>query len=439
MADYPAPSSDWRTNITFNPAYFITSSQVSLTQADGDDRYIKRNSGIANTQTTFTGGLQSSAAIETDTLSDNGAGFITTTTALLPNVNDGFNIGAPSLAFANVFGTQLRGNTINTLSGSGTITFSGVDSLTTLLVDNQTTLYPTLRSTVASSSTTLQLSGAGDVDIVIDDNNTGAADNSFRVRKNGLNGTGSEMFRLRDNSGTNTCTITGATTLGGTGITTPLTMDANGRELVFINAGQAEFRCVSADNNLIDLGNSAAVWRNCYLGGTLFVNTVNPRSGTLTTFSNDLTVTGTLTVGAFTIANAEFEVAMTAQTISNITPTTLTNYGTPSTNTGFTSFTSGVLTIATSGKYTISATVGFDTGSTAGSRAVAIYKNGSTLLSENVCADSGTSTSGGTTFCASTFTTKLVATDTLEIKVEQSSGSNRTIQTTSRFTCFFVA
>lgn len=173
--------------------------------------------------------------------------------------------------------------------------------------------------------------------------------------------------------------------------------------------------------------------------GTFNVDTINDRLGAGLSVTADTTVNGDLTVtGTLTFTNPALRVAMASQTIASATVETLTNYGTPSINQGFTSFTSGVLTIATTGNYLMSATVGFDTGSTSGDRTVAIYKNTSTLLAENVTAAAGSSTSGGVSYLTVSFCDNLAATDTIIIKVYQTSGTNRTIETTSILSVYLI-
>lgn len=89
----------------------------------------------------------------------------------------------------------------------------------------------------------------------------------------------------------------GTASFGSDSTTTALTMNANGREVVFINSPTPEFRPVSADNQAIDLGASAAQWKDTYTQ-TVVLN------GT-----NTLAETAAIPVGA--IAGYEFNSAAT--------------------------------------------------------------------------------------------------------------------------------
>lgn len=213
---------------------------------------------------TNSGGL---STLEVDTLSDNGAGKIT----ISSDTDIDGTLSVDSIAD----------------SGSGTVTFNGVDSSTTVVMDNQTTLFPTISSTTNSSATSLQLASAGSIHMVIDSNNTPGADDSFIVYKNALNALGTQLFRLRDVSGANSCSITGDTDISGDlEVTGSLTCDEmiasdnfgkitlnpstnniefhgdNSRKLVFTNT---EFRPFSASSGLLDLGSSSAEFRDIYL------------------------------------------------------------------------------------------------------------------------------------------------------------------------------
>jgi hypothetical protein len=116
-----------------------------------------------------------------------------------------------------------------------------------------------------------------------------------------------------------------------------------------------------------------------------------------------------------------YVVASGVQSIGNSSATTFTTYSTPITNVGFTSFSSGVLTIATAGTYVINVTGGFAANAT-GNRLICITHNGT---SERL-AQSFLSNAGGT-FPTATSNEQIVtlsATDTLRVQVFQNSGGS---------------
>jgi len=740
MSAYPAPSYD--PNIIFNPNYFIQSTTEGLTIGEGDDRYIKRNSGVANTRTTFIGGLQSSSTIETDTIDDNGAGNITLSSNLLGSVS----LGSSGTPFVNAYITDLLTNNISTISGdltindnttisgdlditgaltftggidtneitapggtltingnvetadnitcsqlfvddlfsntgssvfmnnvldmnnntltdgsglgldigtdtnitgtlsvsdsivvkdgssagsivasgnsstqinlnstadiielingtrgisfntsefrpflsddglldlggstsrwnnvyseagnfsgavdiggvlsvdniedngAGLITFNGVDVNTTLIIDNSTTLYPTLTSTTNNSGTTLQLASAGSVDVVIDSNSTLGGDDSFRIRKNTLNGTGTELFRIRDNSGANSCSITGNTDItGDLDVTGTLTagsisggLDLSGTLLVdtIDDNGAGDITCntdftIPTGNNLVldsielrqqtDLEGYEAltISRNVASNNVIYLRAFEPNPATnpahsIRFYNNDTNNSGvsgymagietrTLTNGS-SIANLKFLVAdpnysgvdsnnlaeklvltpdgaditgdldvtgtLTAGSISggvdltgtlsvdtiddngagtitinapvdftqkpifivetsggtsvpDATETKIQGYGTPLVNENFTSFSSGVLTVARDGVYNINYQMNYPAGNSTG-----FYQGQITINGSNDIGKSKVPAFAGGINLNGSVLVELSATDTIEIQAFHSAGTSLTV------------